>query len=288
MEDMVMRYRFLRFPGGKAKAITFSYDDGCPADIRMSDTLSSYGLKGTFNLTSNRFISHLSDEDIRERFLDRGHEIAVHGAYHRAPGNITAVDGIRDVLECRTELESRFGMIVRGMAYPDTGITVMNNGTSYEVIKNYLSELGIVYSRTLGGDNNKFTLPADWHAWMPSAHHNNANILTWIDEFTSMDLSPDVYHARRFPRLFYIWGHSYEFDNNNNWEHLDEICKRISGKDDIWYATNIEIYEYVKAYESLIFSASGDIVYNPTLYDIYFDIDGKPYTIAPGQTLKID
>ena len=31
-----MRYRFLRFPEGKFKAVTFSYDDGLHADIRLA------------------------------------------------------------------------------------------------------------------------------------------------------------------------------------------------------------------------------------------------------------
>ena len=34
-----MGYRFLRFPGGKAKALTLSYDDGCIADKRLAETL---------------------------------------------------------------------------------------------------------------------------------------------------------------------------------------------------------------------------------------------------------
>lgn len=282
-----MRYRFLRFPGGKPKALTLSYDDGCEADVRMSDVISAHGLKCTYNLTSTRFISHLSDDTIREKFLSRGHEIAVHGAFHKAPGNHRAIDIIRDVLECRDELESRFDIIVRGMAYPDTGITLMANGADYESIKHYLKDLDIVYARTLGGDNNKFALPTDWHAWVPTAHHNNPKILEWIDEFVNLDLSPAVYHARRAPRLFYLWGHSYEFNDRNNWEHLDTICEKLSSKDDIWYATNMEIYEYVNAYNSLVFSASGNIVYNPTLFDIWFDIDGKDYKIAPGETLRI-
>jgi len=37
---------------------------------------------------------------------------------------------------------------------------------------------------------------------------------------------------------------------------------------DFWYATNMEIYEYVQAYKSLVYSADGKIVYNPTLLDI--------------------
>ena len=48
-----MRYRFLRFPEGKFKAVTFSYDDGCRADIKLSEMLCKYGLWGTFNLNSS-------------------------------------------------------------------------------------------------------------------------------------------------------------------------------------------------------------------------------------------
>ena len=85
--------------------------------------------------------------------------------------------------------------------------------------------------------------------------------------------------------LFYVWGHSYEFDRNDNWDHLERICEQISGKSDVWYATNMEIYDYVEAYRSLIFSADGLRVYNPTLVKIWFNLDGKDYSIASGETL---
>ena len=42
------------------------------------------------------------------------------------------------------------------------------------------------------------------------------------------------------PQLFYLWGHSYEFDVNDNWDLIEEFCKIISGKDDIYYCTNFE------------------------------------------------
>ena len=74
---------------------------------------------------------------------------------------------------------------------------------------------------------------------------------------------------------------------NNNWELLEEICEKIYDKDDIWYATNMEIYEYVNAYNSLVYSADGTIIYNPTLFELYFDIDGVEYKIGSGETLKI-
>ena len=42
----------MRFPGGLAKALTFSYDDGVEQDIRLVEILDKYGMKGTFNLNS--------------------------------------------------------------------------------------------------------------------------------------------------------------------------------------------------------------------------------------------
>ena len=284
----IKRYRFMRYPEGRAKAVTLSYDDGIPEDKRFSDIISEYGIKCTFNLNAKILRGDaLTDEEIKEYMIGRGHEIAVHGALHRAEGSQRPIEGIKDILDCRLDLEKRFGIIVRGMAYPDTGINYFANGATYEKIKSYLVDLDIAYSRTLGGDNNSFMLPGDWHAWMPTAHHNNPELNRYVDEFLALDLSPKAYLARRAPALFYLWGHSYEFERNNNWEILYEFCEKIANKDDVWYATNMEIYEYVKAYNSLIFSADGSMVYNPTLVKIWFDIDGKPYSICPGETINI-
>lgn len=283
-----MRYKYLRFPNGKGKAVTMSYDDGCIHDKRFSDIITKYGIKATFNLNSKELHQQLSDDEIKSYMLDRGHEIAVHGAMHRANGVQRPIDGIKDVLDCRLELEDRFGMIIRGMAYPDSGITRFQNTASYDDINHYLKDLDIAYSRTLGGDNNSFALPTDWYAWMPTAHHNNPQIMDYIEEFLSIDLSPTTYCAGRQSRLFYIWGHSYEFDRNDNWEHLEKICDKLGKKDDIWYATNIEIYEYITAYNSLVYSADSSLIYNPTVKEIWFDIDGTTYSVKPDETLKIN
>ena len=178
-------------------------------------------------------------------------------------------------------------MIIRGMAYPDTGITYFTNGATYENIKRYLMDLDVAYARTLGGDNKDFRLPNDWHAWMPTVRHANPEILEYIDEFVSFEMHPSVYVSRRYPRLFYLWGHSFEFDGANNWELLDTICDKLGNKEDTWYATNMEIYEYVKAYDSLIFSADETKIYNPTLSDIWLEIDGEVMCIKSGETKKI-
>ncbi len=278
-----MSYRFMRYPEGKIKAVTFSYDDGTKTDIRLAEICSKHGIKCTFNLCKAE--GQLSKEEIKESFLAAGHEIAAHGYTHKAPGNSTDIEIINDVLACRNELEKEFDTIIRGMAYPDCGITNVSE-KRYEEIKQILVSLGIAYSRTLGKDNNSFALPADWHAWMPTAHHDNPNVIEWAEKFVSTDFSK-LYYSARSPRLFYLWGHSYEFDRNNNWKHIENLCRILGNKDDIWYATNIEIYNYVIAYNSLIWNAEGTKVYNPTVFDIWFVADEKDYCVKSCETLNL-
>ena len=87
--------------------------------------------------------------------------------------------------------------------------------------------------------------------------------------------------------LFYVWGHSYEFDNNDNWEVIEKFAAYIGKREDIWYATNIEVYDYVKAYERLEISIDKRIVRNPSVIDVWFCEQGKTYCVKGGQTLRI-
>lgn len=283
------RYIFMRFPEGRAKAVTLSYDDGKKQDIRLSDLFTAYGMKCTFNVNGDTYRGQagLTKEEVMEHILKPGHEIALHGSYHRAPGGLRPIDGIRDVLDNRLELEQKYDRIIRGLAYPDFGITRFDNGASYEQIKSYLTHLDIAYARSLGGDNNRFYMPTDWHNWVPTASHNNPELMEWIDEFLALDVEHEGYPAAREPRLFFLWGHSYEYDDKNNWHLIESVCKKLAGHNDIWYATNMEIYEYTQGYQSLIYSANGKQVYNPSLFTVWFDVDGVTYSIKSGETINL-
>ena len=285
-----MHYLHMRFPQGKPKAITLSFDDGVKQDVRFSQTLNKYGIKCTFNINSGKFDedNRLTPAEIKEHILDKGHEVAIHGEHHKANGLVSPIEGIKDVLNCRIALEKEFDMFIRGMAYPDSGIRRFQNGTTYDIVKNYLTDLGVLYARTLGGDNNGFEIPTDWHAWMPSAHWLHGVCDEYIDQFLNIKTGEAVYTSQNAPRLLYIWGHSYECDRDDNWNILEKMCKKLSGHEDVWYATNIEICEYVKAFNSLVFNAEGTKVYNPTLKTIWFYHGGKDYKIESDETIKID
>lgn len=43
--------------------------------------------------------------------------------------------------------------------------------------------------------------------------------------------------------------HSYELDKSDTdrWADMEALCEKLSGKNDIWYATNRSICEYITA-----------------------------------------
>ena len=46
------------------------------------------------------------------------------------------------------------------------------------------------------------------------------------------------------PRIMYIWGHSYEFDIfPQRWKKFEEFCEMMSKHHDIFYGTNIRVFE---------------------------------------------
>ena len=67
-----MKRIFMRYPGGRSRALTFSFDDGVQQDKRFIGLLRQYGLCSTFNLNSGRFIPP-------QPHLPGRHRLARHG-----------------------------------------------------------------------------------------------------------------------------------------------------------------------------------------------------------------
>ena len=89
----------------------------------------------------------------------------------------------------------------------------------------------------------------------------------------------------QYLKLMYVWGHSYEFDNNDNWDVIENFCKYMGGRDDIWYATNIEIIDYMDAAKRLQFSADYEKVYNPNACSVWLQLNSDKCVEIEGGTL---
>jgi len=262
---------YVCFPEGKAKALTMSYDDGMIQDERLVGILNQYGLKGTFNLNFGAMRQPAGAGRARvlaERALEvyEGHEIATHTLSHptleRCPLELVA----REILEDRKGLESVTGKLVRGHAYP--------NGSYSEEIKQLFKLLGIAYGRVVEPVAD-YKLPKDPLEWHPTCHHNDPELMKKAEYFANLK-------AKQYLRLMYVWGHSYEFDDHNNWHIIEEFCEYMGEREDIWYATNIEIIDYMDAAGRLKFTADCEAVYNPGAMSVWLEIDGKRYVEVKG------
>lgn len=63
--------------------------------------------------------------------------------------------------------------------------------------------------------------------------------------------------------------------------------RMLKYRDDIWYATNIDIYDYIDAYTHLIFSVDGKRVKNPSGRKVCFEYEGEIIEIEAGAMIEI-
>ena len=275
------RIEICRFPAGKRIAVTTSFDDGHTFDRRVVEAFNAWGLKGTFNLNSgalqrtgkpavesgNR--TNLDASEVAE--LYRGHEVAIHSVTHPWLDRLDASQIATEVLEDRKALEDIVGYPVRGMAYPFGAF-------SPQVIET-LRGLGIVYSRTCENAAVCFP-PAEPLAWASTAHQYATNP-TVPERFAALHGNP------RNWGVFYIWGHAFEFFDKNDWAGLERIYKPLSGHADVWYCTNIELFDYEEARKRVQIAANRATAFNPSALTVTLNVDGKLVDLPPGKLVKL-
>lgn len=270
---------FMTYPNWKEKAVTFSYDDGNVKDRDLVEMLNKHGLKGTFNLNSNKFFengaqTNISNKEIAE--LYKNHEVAVHTVTHPRLELLPQTQIAREIMQDKEALEGYSGTIVRGMAYPF--------GTFSDEVVDVAKLCGIVYSRTVESHHG-FKVPTDWLRMGTTCHHADDKIFELAEKFIAGEPSKQLFRYEGW--LFYIWGHSYEFRTEEDFARMDKLLSMISGRDDIWYATNIEVYDYVEAFRALVYSCDKSMVYNPSAQPVYFIYDNKKYVVNAGETITL-
>lgn len=273
----------LLFPGEKRKALTFSYDDGVVQDRRLADLFRQFGLKCTFNLNfgelgRQEFLKPgetkqphtcVSTEELAEIYA--GHEIGGHGLYHSALNNIGTPLALREIYQDKADLEEATRQQLIMFAHP--------YGTYDANVLEMLRLAGYQGARTIKSSYN-FYLPESFMDWNPTCHHDDPRLTELAHRFIASSLIN--------PRLFYVWGHSFEFDKKDNWNVIETLCEYLSAqREQVWFATNGEIIRYVSAYRRLEFFADGNRVYNPSVEDVTVLFGSSALLLKAGQITDI-
>ena len=221
------------------KALTFSYDDGALQDAKLVEIFNKYRLKATFNLNSEtlgktmhngRPMKSPTVKPSDVKFIYEGHEVASHTLTHP---NLTKIadenEIIRQVEQDRLNLSELVGYEICGFAYPGGGVNcdhrvanIIRNGT------------GVRYCRT-NASNGCFEVQNDLYKYAPTIYHCES-----FDRLIKLGRAFIDMKAES-PQIFCVWGHSYELDENGGWDMLEEFCKMMSGREDIFYGTNKEV-----------------------------------------------
>lgn len=258
----------LLLPEWKSKIVTLSYDDEKVTDRKLVQIFNKFSLKGTFHLSSAKLDQREADGGYITKnevlSLYKGHEVACHTKNHSTLTLFPKEQMIQEILENRRTLEELVNYPVRGFSYP---MGVYDKG-----VKEVLLVCGIQYARTTQ-TTARFDLPQGYFAWGGTCHHND-HLLSKTAEFLARE-RPNTLN------MLYIWGHSYEFENDHNWDVIEQFGQSIVNSSEVWCATNIQIVDYLTAFQQLQFAVESSFIYNPTDTDIYLFVhNSKRYIIA--------
>ena len=290
-------HAFIRFPGGKYKAVTFSFDDGAVEDMWLVDLLKSHGMKGTFNMNTDwipesedfdfdslpyrifctkEYCHRMTEAQMRKTFPGSGMELATHGAQHAVLNWLDDDAMIREVMRDRELLEDIMGEPVRGHAYAQ--------GSYDKRVLEVLPKAGIVYARTCWFHED-FALPTDFMEWGPTCGYNNKAV---VDKF--IDIKPEsncIWFGDVHAKLIYLFAHSYDMNVLGDFDAMERNVEALSKMDDAWFCTNMEYYKYTMAFRALDFTLARDRVYNPSAIPVWIFMNDKVIEIGPGETVEV-
>ena len=228
--------------------ITTSWDDGHPSDERLAQLLEKYGLKGTFYIPQvNPGHRVMKENEIAA--LSRNFEIGGHTLNHinlkkASPHQVrNEVQGSYDWLHSLTAEEpvsfcppfGQYSAANLSIIY-ETGFRVVRTtqllstsarpGLLHTTLQMY-PHSGLTYFKHL------------------MKHGRMTNLGTWSRSNFTGDIFRLLDHYLEFIMLhggcLHLWGHSWEIDNHNDWNRLENIFSRISRLQGFIYAENRDL-----------------------------------------------
>ena len=302
------------FPGFTRKSVAFTIDDGVfEMDKKFISIIAPFGIKGTFNLCSDRY----ERMDTREVLaLYQGYEIANHCKYHPYyllpeqeayisdaffdeasadpekiyPSKIEglyyrhlpkgwrtcarACDYLRFAREGERELEAIFGEgSVKGFVWP------FGKQMSDEIYEGLIR------------DGNR-TLRNGKSIYGTTGYAIAEDLTNWCFNTMSDNLMREIPLYQEYPddgelKLFCLGGHSIDFERGNNFCDLEYFARTFGNKPEEYYTAGVdEIFRYSVAAKSLI--VTDETVENPSDMDIYIKIDDMKVIVRAHTRLDLE
>jgi peptidoglycan/xylan/chitin deacetylase (PgdA/CDA1 family) len=230
----------------KKIVVTTSWDDGHILDLKLSNLLTKYNIKGTFYISPK-------DREIKEKDrltpdqilkVAENFEIGAHTMTHPSLTMVSDEVAKEEIVHSKNYLESVLNKKVNSFCYP--------RGSYYKKHKSIVKDAGFKVARTVkryAEDTGKdeYEIPTTVQAYR---HFSDAKkILKEVgpSKFVKSYLNWDVLSTTMFDKVlkkggvFHLWGHSWEIEKNNDWNRLEKVLQYISNHPKVKYVTNFEL-----------------------------------------------
>ncbi len=232
--------------------VTTSWDDGGAFDLKLAEMLRHHEVAGSFYWTvgSERF--PLPSQTITDAILALDMEIGSHTMSHP---DLTAIgaEALRwELEESKVRLEALTGRDVSSFCYPFGRF----NRKASEAVAAAGYRLGrttVGFRKDLGSD--PFEMPVSIqlyphsrrvHASHAVKERNGIGLARWLTSYRAgTDLvaltATALEEIRKTGGILHLWGHSWELEEYDLWETLEQILRTVADHEDISYVTNEEL-----------------------------------------------
>ena len=203
------------------KLFVFAIDDGTIFDEKVIAIFNKYGISATFNLNSGLqdYAWYKDWLEVRRLKFDEhkdiynGHEVASHSLTHPFLTSLSDDDVCREVKEDIDNLTNIFHREIKTFSFPFDGYD--------ERTINIVKSLGITHI-ILPCIDDSFSYPVD----------------TYHIKVTSWNIDDALDKIKRFiedekAEIFVYLSHSYDYEYNDSYDKLEEICKIVTENSDI-------------------------------------------------------
>lgn len=229
--------------------VTTSWDDGHVLDVALAETLTRYGVKGTFYVAPhNQEFTNAERLSVKAcASIARTHEVGAHTVTHRHLTTLTDADAREEIVSSKRILEAGIGTEVRSFCYPA--------GKYHARHARMVRDAGFTSARTVRRFVTCLDSVSPWER--PTTIHTYDH---WLDVWNVLLLArfnPFVF-SRLYRRwdaqaialfdrvyveggVFHLWGHSWEIAHHGDQDRLERVLHHIGGRSDVAYVTNGDV-----------------------------------------------
>jgi hypothetical protein len=234
--------------------VTTSWDDGYPADRKIAELLSKYGVAGTFyvpthNAEGRAVLSMADVARLSERF-----EIGGHSVDHVVLTGLEDAEAERQIVQNKRDLERATGKAIVGFCYV--------RGRYNASVKDAVRRAGFAYARTV--ENFHSAVPPDPFELPTTIQLYPHSSVAYLKMFanggfglsrarlmaaavTSGDLvgrmDTLVRRCQGEGGYFHLWGHSWELEELDLWGVLESVLARLAATPGVEFMSNHQVVQ---------------------------------------------